>query len=127
MLSETWPTLPKIAIDHAVAEPASKIGKVAVVPATFGWDDVGDFASLSDLIPAEKNEARVLGDPSLVITEGQLGGIIVPASGRKIACLGMDDVVVVDTPDALLVTTRARSQDVKKVVSKCKKNHPELC
>ena len=127
VLSETWPTLPKIAIDHAVAEPASKIGKVAVVPATFGWDDVGDFASLSDLIPAEKNEARVLGDPSLVITEGQLGGIIVPASGRKIACLGMDDVVVVDTPDALLVTTRARSQDVKKVVSKCKKNHPELC
>lgn len=127
VLSETWPQLPKIAIDHAVAEPASKVGKVAVVPATFGWDDVGDFASLSDLIPAEKNEARVLGDPSNVITEGQVGGIIIPASGRKIACLGMDDVVVVDTEDALLITTRARSQDVKKIVSKCKKNHPELC
>ena len=52
---------------------------------------------------------------------------MVPASGRKIACLGMDDVVVVDTPDALLVTTRARSQDVKKIVAKCKKNFPELC
>lgn len=127
VLNEAWPLLPKIAIDHAVAEPASKVGKVAVVPATFGWDDVGDFASLSDLLPAEKNEARVLGDPSLVITEGQVGGIVVPASGRKIACLGMDDVVVVDTPDALLITTRARSQDVKKIVGKCKKNHPELC
>ena len=69
----------------------------------------------------------MLGDPSLVITEGQVGGIVVPASGRKIACLGMDDVVVVDTPDALLVTTRARSQDVKKIVAKCKKNFPELC
>ncbi|PKI85125.1 hypothetical protein MVES_000982 [Malassezia vespertilionis] len=126
-LSETWSLLPKIAIDHAVAEPASKVGKVAVVPATFGWDDVGDFSSLSDLIPALENEARVLGDPSLVITEGQVGGIVVPASGRRIACLGMDDVVVVDTPDALLVTTRARSQDVKKVVAKCKKLHPELC
>ena len=52
VLKEVWPTLPKIAIDHAVAEPASRVGKVAVVPATFGWDDVGDFASLSDLIPA---------------------------------------------------------------------------
>ncbi|WFD41938.1 mannose-1-phosphate guanylyltransferase [Malassezia psittaci] len=126
VLNETWPQLPKIAIDHAVAEPASRAGKVAVVPATFGWDDVGDFASLSDLLPAEKNEARVLGDPSLVITEGQVGGIVVPASGRQIACLGMDDVVVIDTPDALLVTTRARSQDVKKIVAKCKKAHPEL-
>lgn len=127
VLKEVWPTLPKIAIDHAVAEPASRVGKVAVVPATFGWDDVGDFASLSDLIPAEKNEARVLGDPALVVTEGQVGGIVIPASGRKIACLGMDDVVVVDTPDALLVTTRARSQDVKKIVAKCKKSNPELC
>ena len=69
----------------------------------------------------------MLGDPSLVVTEGQVGGIVVPASGRKIACLGMDDVVVVDTPDALLVTTRARSQDVKKIVAKCKKSNPELC
>ncbi|KAN0065725.1 hypothetical protein ACQY0O_000855 [Thecaphora frezii] len=127
ILSEIWPTLPKIAIDHAVAEPAAKLGKVAVVPATFGWDDVGDFASLADLIPAEEGEARVLGDSKLVITESQAGGLIVPAAGRPIACLGVDDVVVVDTPDALLITTRARSQDVKKIVGKTKKNYPQLC
>ncbi|EPQ31118.1 uncharacterized protein PFL1_01307 [Pseudozyma flocculosa PF-1] len=127
ILSEIWPTLPKIAIDHAVAEPAAKLGKVAVVPATFGWDDVGDFASLADLIPAEEGEARVLGDSRLVITESQAGGLIVPAAGRPIACLGVDDVVVVDTPDALLITTRARSQDVKKIVGKTKKTYPQLC
>jgi mannose-1-phosphate guanylyltransferase len=126
-LSEIWPSLPKIAIDHAVAEPAAKAGKVAVVPATFGWDDVGDFASLADLIPAEKGEARVLGDASLVVTESQAGGLIVPAAGRTIACLGVDDVVIVDTPDALLITTRARSQDVKKIVARCKKAFPQLC
>lgn len=126
-LSEIWPTLPKIAIDHAVAEPAAKAGKVAVVPATFGWDDVGDFSSLADLIPAEKGEARVLGDQSLVVTESQAGGLVVPAAGRTIACLGVDDVVVVDTPDALLITTRARSQDVKKIVARCKKSFPQLC
>jgi len=114
--AEIWPTLPKIAIDNAVAEPASVAGKVAVVPATFGWDDVGDFGSLSDLLPAERNQARVLGDPSLVLLEQVAGGIVVPASNRLVACLGVDDLVIVDTPDALLVTTRARSQEVKRIV-----------
>jgi len=127
VLSEIWPKLDKIAIDHAVAEPAAKAGRVAVVPATFGWDDVGDFASLADLLPSEKGEACVLGDARLVVAEQQAGGLIVPAAGRPIACLGVDDVVVVDTPDALLVTTRARSQEVKKIVARCKKSFPALC
>ncbi len=48
------------------------------------------------------------------------GGVVVPASGRRIAIVGLDDVVVVDTPDALLVTTRARAQDVKQVVDALK-------
>ena len=126
-VKEIWGELEKIAIDHAVAEPAAKLGRVAVVPATFGWDDVGDFSSLADLIAAEKGEARVLGDHRLVITESQAGGLIVPAAGRPIACLGVDDVVVIDTPDALLITTRARSQDVKKIVGRFKKRYPALC
>ncbi len=121
VMNEVWPTLPKIAIDHAVAEPASKVGKVAVIPATFGWDDVGDFSSLADLIPAEEGEPRILGDSRLVVTESQAGGLIIPAAGRPIACLGVDDVVIVDTPDALLVTTRARAQEVKKIVGRTKK------
>lgn len=54
-----------------------------------------------------------------VVTEQVAGGIIVPGSGRLIAALGVDDLVIVDTPDALLVTTRARAQEVKKIVSKC--------
>jgi mannose-1-phosphate guanylyltransferase len=122
VLDDIWPGLPKIAIDNAVAEPAAAEGKVAVIPATFGWDDVGDFGSLAELIPAEQGQARVLGDSNLVVTEKVAGGIIVPASGRRIACLGVDDLVIVDTPDALLVTTRARSQEVKKIVAKCKEN-----
>ena len=50
-LAETWPGLTRIALDHAVAEPAADAGRVAVVPGTFDWDDVGDFASLGDLLP----------------------------------------------------------------------------
>ncbi|KAE8182135.1 hypothetical protein CF328_g8609, partial [Tilletia controversa] len=73
------------------------------------WDDVEDFASLADLLPSEKGEACILGDPRLVVTESQAGGLIVPAAVRPRASLGVDDVVIVDTPDALLVTTRART------------------
>lgn len=119
-LADIWPTLPKIAIDNAVAEPAAAEGKVAVIPATFGWDDVGDFSSLADILPTEIGQARVLGDQALVITDQVAGGIIVPGSGRLVACLGVDDLVIVDTPDALLVTTRARAQEVKKIVGKCR-------
>jgi mannose-1-phosphate guanylyltransferase len=57
---------------------------------------------------------------SLVLTEQAAGGIVVPISGRLIACLGVDDLVVVDMPDTLLITTRARSQEVKRLVQKCK-------
>ncbi|KAG6821011.1 hypothetical protein H0H93_007901 [Arthromyces matolae] len=118
VLTEVWSTLEKIPIDNAVAEPAAAEGRVAVVPATFGWDDVGDFSSLADLLPAEANQPRILGDSSLVVTEQVAGGIVVPGSGRLVACLGVDDLVIVDMPDTLLVTTRARSQEVKRLVKK---------
>jgi len=120
VLGRVWETLPKIAIDNAVAEPAAAKGQVAVVPSTFGWDDLGDFSSLAALLPAEKNHPVILGDQNLVVHEQVVGGIVVPLSRRVIACLGVDDLVIVDTPDALLVTTRARSQDLKKLVNKCR-------
>lgn len=65
VLGEVWPTLEKIPIDNAVAEPAAAQGRVAVVPATFGWDDVGDFSSLSEMLPAELNQPKILGDQHL--------------------------------------------------------------
>lgn len=55
-----------------------------------------------------------------MLTEQVAGGIIVPGSGRLVACLGVDDLVVVDMPDTLLITTRARSQEVKRLVKKVK-------
>ncbi|KAI0681988.1 mannose-1-phosphate guanylyltransferase [Cerioporus squamosus] len=120
VLNEVWPGLEKIAIDNAVAEPAALDRRVAVVPATFGWDDVGDFSSLADLLPAESNQPRILGDSGLVVTEQAAGGIVVPGSGRLVSLLGVDDLVIVDMPDTLLVTTRARSQEVKRLVKKCR-------
>jgi mannose-1-phosphate guanylyltransferase len=114
-LDAVWPELPRIAIDHAVAEPAAAAGEVAVVPASFRWDDVGDFASLAGLLPGAGEHVRVLGDRADVTTLAA-EGVVVAAGGRHVAVAGLDDIVVVDTPDAVLVTTRAHAQDVKAVV-----------
>lgn len=116
VLAERWPGLTKIAIDHAIAEPVAAAGGVAVVPGTFDWDDVGDWASLGDLLPAGADGVRVLGDAAAAIVQDAPGAVVVPAAGRLVAVLGLPDVVVVDTSTALLVTTRAQAQRVKGVV-----------
>jgi mannose-1-phosphate guanylyltransferase len=114
-LEEIWPSLTKIAIDHAVAEPAAAAGKVAVVPGAFGWEDIGDFSALADLLPDSGTGVKVLGDAGAVIVRDSTG-LVVPQAGRTVAVLGLQDVVVVDTGDALLVTTTAHAQDVKAIV-----------
>jgi len=115
--AELWPGLTNVAIDHAVAEPAASVGRVAVVPGPFTWDDVGDFASLGSLLsePAGARGLKILGEPALVLAKDSTG-VVVPGTGRTVALLGLHDIVVVDTPDALLVTTRERAQDVKALV-----------
>lgn len=120
-LDELWPGLTRIAIDHAVAEPAADAGHVVVVPAPFTWDDVGDFASLAELLPPVEGEPglRVLGSVDDVTTI-DASGIVAAAGGRRVAVVGIEDVVVIDTPDAVLVTTRSRAQDVKAVVDALK-------
>jgi mannose-1-phosphate guanylyltransferase len=89
---------------------------VAVVPAELGWDDIGDFDSLAALLEHDAGALTVLGDAGLVRAE-VASGLVVPRSGRVVAVVGLDDVVVVDTPDALLVTSRAHAQQVRDVVS----------
>ncbi|KQQ82684.1 MULTISPECIES: mannose-1-phosphate guanylyltransferase [Micrococcaceae] len=118
--ARVWPTLPKIAIDYAVAEPAAEAGDVAVVPGTFRWDDVGDFASVGRLNSAkEVDDVTVLGEGARVFTENS-SGVVVTDTKRVIALIGIEDVVIVDTPDALLVTTMANSQRVKAAVDALK-------
>ena len=115
-----WDALPSIAFDYAVAEPAARAGKFLVVPGSFGWQDVGDFASLAG---ARDNGAAsdviVVGDTTKVHPHDSTG-IVVGSSGRIITVLGMKDVVIVDTPDALLVTTKDHAQDVKQIVESMK-------
>lgn len=118
-LATVWPSLPKIALDHAVAEPAADAGRVATVPASFAWDDIGDFDSLATLLAGDE-PMTVLGDAAAVHAVDATG--LVVTAGRTVAVVGLEDVVVVDTPDALLVTSRARAQEVKAVVAALKES-----
>jgi mannose-1-phosphate guanylyltransferase len=125
VLGDVWPGLPKIAIDYAIAEPAAAEGRVAVVPGSFGWDDIGDFRSVSSLLPAGEDGVQVLGEGEVVAHDAS-ETVVVSSSGRLVALVGVQDVVVVDTPDALLVADRARAQDVKALVDRLRDTHPEL-
>ncbi|WP_423918537.1 mannose-1-phosphate guanylyltransferase [Frigoribacterium sp. 2-23] len=120
VVDAVWPRLEKIAIDYTVAEPAAKAGRLAVVPGDFDWDDVGDFASIAKLhAGGRKHDLAILGENARVLADAS-SGIVVGNGGRIISLIGVKDIVVVDTPDALLVTTTANAQRVKSVVDALK-------
>lgn len=120
VVDRVWPTLTKIAIDYSVAEPAAEKGLLAVIPGDFDWDDVGDFASLAKLNSGgRKNDLAILGENARVLADAS-SGIVVTQTQRVISLIGVRDIVVVDTPDALLVTTSEHAQRVKGVVDALK-------
>ncbi|WEV68448.1 sugar phosphate nucleotidyltransferase [Bifidobacterium sp. ESL0769] len=113
-----WPGIEKIAFDYAVAEPLSVAGGVAMVPGDFGWDDIGDFNSVAALLPSTgARNIKILGDSDKVVSVDSAGDVVMPLSDRTVALLGVNDMVVADTPDALLIAPRARSQEVKDLVA----------
>jgi len=120
VLGEIWPGLQKIAIDYAVMEGAADEGKVATVPGDFGWNDIGDFHSLGEVLAGEATANVVVPDASgpapQVLLHDAERVVVVPHSGRLVAAVGVRDLVIVDTADALLVCSRERAQDVKKIV-----------
>ncbi|HEX6968055.1 MAG TPA: sugar phosphate nucleotidyltransferase [Micromonosporaceae bacterium] len=123
VLGEVWPTLTKISVDYAVMEGAAAAGRVATVPGDFGWNDVGDFHTLGEVLPTDAAGNTVLGagetKPGVLLRDSH-GLVVVPQAGRLIAALGVRDLIVVDTPDVLLVCPRERAQDVKQLVEELK-------
>lgn len=120
VVDRVWPTLQKVAIDYSVAEPAAAAGRVAVIPGFFDWNDVGDFASLAKMNSNGRvSDLAILGPGARVLADAS-SGIVVSQSKRVISLIGVRDIVVVDTPDALLVTTVENAQRVKSVVDALK-------
>lgn len=110
VMAQVWSNLPDVTIDNGVMELAER---VAVVPSEMGWSDVGDWHGLGMLIQADSTGNAMRGDH---IAPGTSNSVVWSDTGRMIAVIGLDDVVVVDTHDALLVAHRSRAQDVRKAV-----------
>ncbi|MEU5938274.1 sugar phosphate nucleotidyltransferase [Micromonospora sp. NPDC047548] len=127
ILGTVWPTLPKISVDYAVMEGAATAGRVATVPGDFGWNDVGDFHTLGEVLAADPAGNVVLGTDTMsdVLLHDCGDLVVVPQSGRLVAALGVRNLIVVDTPDALLVCPRDRAQDVKLLVDELKERGEE--
>ena len=122
LLRSTYPKLENISVDYAVLEPASRDPKrspVSVLPAAIGWSDVGSWAAVYELL------ARA---PGANVSKGSLlalnaEGNFVWSPGKFVAAVGVNNLVIVETPDALLICPRDRAQDVSKVVKWLESQH----
>ena len=111
--SVSFGAVPDISIDYAVMEKARN---VVVVPSDFGWSDIGSWNAISELVAADADGNRIVGDAILVGAHDTF----IQSDGRLVAAVGVRDLLIVDTPDAVLVADRARAQDVREIVSQLK-------
>ena len=109
-LKREFPKLPKISVDYAIMERANS---VLALKASFPWDDVGSWTALPYHLPTDKKGNTFQGHITAVDSEGTLA---LAEGGRPIALLGTKNLVVIDTPDALLVCPKDRAQEVKKLM-----------
>ncbi|MEO5699078.1 MAG: mannose-1-phosphate guanylyltransferase/mannose-6-phosphate isomerase [Casimicrobiaceae bacterium] len=108
--------VPDISIDYAVMEPAAASGAVAVVRGNFDWSDVGSWLAISDLMEPDMDGNRGRGERVSIATRGTY----VHAEDRVVATVGIENLVIIDTADAVLVAHRDHLQRVKEVVGELK-------
>jgi mannose-1-phosphate guanylyltransferase len=119
-MADIWPGLPSVTIDQGIMEHAAR---VAVVPAEMGWSDVGDWHGLGELITQDALGNSVKGDFLQVDCHHS---VVWSETGRLVALVGVENLAVVDTPDALLVVDREHAQDVKRIVEQLKQRNDDL-
>ncbi len=115
-----YPKCENISVDYAVLEPRSAKGEessnIFCLPADFGWNDLGSWTALHEhhVAKTTPQEGNLVASSGVFLLNAR--GNYVHAPGKFVAAVGVTDIVVVDTPDALLITTRQHAQDVGKVV-----------
>ena len=119
-LAAGYPKSENISVDYAVLEKAPNVEGIAAPE--FGWNDVGSWNAVYELLPRDAAGNVVRGNALLKDARGSY----VDGSGRLIALLGVHDLVVVDTPDALLIADRARAQEVGELVKMLEKKRRDL-
>jgi mannose-1-phosphate guanylyltransferase len=110
-IDRVYPNAQREAIDIGIMERAPN---VATIPATFGWSDIGSWGELFELSAQQSDDNVVLGSGRVMTAESR--GNLVFAEGRAVALVGVDDLVVVETEDAVFVCPRDRAQDVRMIV-----------
>jgi len=105
-----YPGLPAVSIDHGVLE---HVPDILCVPGDFGWNDVGSWSALADIVAAGADGNVSVGQ--VVALGGARGNIAIAEPGRLVAILGVEDLVVVQAGDAVLVVPRGRAQEVREV------------
>lgn len=113
VLETFYPTLKKISIDFALIEKAKN---VAVIPARFDWDDVGAWPAVMRHFPADTSGNVVRG---LATVEQSAGSLVVSTADHLVAVLGVQDLIVVHTPDATLVCPKDKAQEIKALLKRC--------
>jgi mannose-1-phosphate guanylyltransferase len=119
VFAREYPLCESISVDYAILERRSVKGEtrsnIYCLPADFGWNDLGSWASLHEHLGKNERD-NVMDGKTTGLYAIQSAGNYVYAPGKTVALLGVDGLVVVETEDALLITTRARSQDVSRLV-----------
>lgn len=115
-ISHEYRKMPNLSVDHAVLENAGSEGKVLTLEASFGWSDIGSWAAVHRMLPRDFQGNA--GNGRWLAMGSQ--NCLIHAPERLVVLLGLDNAVVVDTPDALLVGDLKRSQQVRELVEKLK-------
>ncbi len=113
-----WRRLANVTIDYGIME---KSDRVAVLPLDAGWSDVGNWATLLDLLPGDGNQNVIIGDHIGVDTQSSL----IYSNDRLIATVGLENMIVVDTGDVVLVCHKEDAQKVKHLVDELKRRQQE--
>lgn len=118
-LDAIFPTLKKSSVDYAIMEPVADgkaSGRVVAVALPISWRDVGGFASLAEILPLDEAGNAVEG---LAVLEHSAGNLVINTAGteRLVAAVGVEGLVIIQTPDATLVTTLEQAERVKALVA----------
>ncbi len=108
---ELYPTAPKVSIDYGVMEKLG--GQMAVVPADFGWSDVGSWSALGEVLPPDGTGNSVVGH---AIALDAHNNVLVSDGKRLVAVVGVENLIIVATGDAVVVLPKERAQEIKRIV-----------
>ena len=118
VLHEVYPKIRKISIDYAVMEPGAEKGEILVIPGDCGWNDVGSWDMMDILHEPDEDRNVLLGD----VTAINVKNSVIYSQNRIITALDVENLIIVETQDAVMVCSKDKAQDVKKIVDALKEN-----